>query len=194
MAFMIAAMVAAVIVSASITSTKRIYDDQVRTQLDLTVESAVRVVRAELLKTRDEGNEAVIKEVSTENPDGSVTDEKTYTYSGNLETEIKAALEYVYENDQAYTGSFVVSASAPDGALKDVNVDYKLNYMDFDGKNEFTLYMTFSADDSNKRSSDDIHSEVSLTLKADSTPAEERTHTSADGKVITTEIKISWRS
>lgn len=125
-AFLVASMVAATIVTAAITSLKRVNNDRETLQRNLTLSSAAELVRDEMLNT------SLVYEETTNEETGAVTG--TYTGYGAFAEEMKAAVISVKNNIKYSSGSsggtsFSISVA---GLMEPVNVSYIMQTEDED--------------------------------------------------------------
>lgn len=145
LAFMVAAMVSVTIVTAALTSIKRVYNDREDQQQHLTLTSAAQLVRDEMLATTYEKKEII----SVSGPAKPTT---TVTVSGVFSSEMKKAIEYVNNFGQSsgtvgdYTStSDTAFTVAVTGVTDPVTVNFT---MKSEGEEKYNVVFTFTLKDS----------------------------------------------
>ena len=140
LAFMVAAVVSVVIVSAALTNVKRVYSDRAAQQNHLTLTSAAQLVREEMKGTTC----TITKETSGE------TTTVSYEATGTFAEEMKTAVAYVDNNTGEYKSpTFTMTTHGLD--MKTVNVSYimKVNQEGTEAAQEqYDVVFTFTIDGS----------------------------------------------
>ena len=173
LAFLVAAMVSVTIVTAAVTTVKRVNSDREAQQAQLTLISAAQLVRDEMEETR-----YIITttktEITTKGEGGKgethTSESVNKSAEGTFATEMKTAVEYVDFNeplDKPYTAdnAFQITAAGSGFEMKPVNVSfvmkkvggiyYSVFTLSIDGTGE-TLFLKMNGAGPNKYGEDKI--------------------------------------
>ena len=178
LAFLVAAMVCATIITAATSSVKRVHSDRESQQMQLAITSAAQLVR----DTMGETQYCITTVTTTEN--GNAQKETTKTAAGVFAQEIKDAIAYIdIHGGSAYAGGMNLSVSGTD--LPVIAVSF---VMTSDIAEPYKLLFTLRAQETGEV--------LYLTMESSST-MESKTETIQSGsnqtKTVTTETTtITW--
>ena len=178
LAFLVAAMVCATIITAATSSVKRVHSDRESQQMQLAITSAAQLVR----DTMGETQYCITTVTTTEN--GNATTETTKTAAGVFAQEIKDAIAYIdIHGGSAYADGMNLSVSGTD--LPVIAVSF---VMTSDIAEPYKLLFTLRAQETGEV--------LYLTMESSST-TESKTETIQSGsnqtKTVTTETTtITW--
>ena len=178
LAFLVAAMVCATIITAATSSVKRVHSDRESQQMQLAITSAAQLVR----DTMGETQYCITTVTTTEN--GNATTETTKTAAGVFAQEIKDAIAYIdIHGGSAYADGMNLSVSGTD--LPVIAVSF---VMTSDIAEPYKLLFTLRAQETGEV--------LYLTMESSST-TERKTKTIPSGsnrtKTVTTETTtITW--
>ena len=179
LAFLVAAMVCATIITAATSSVKRVHSDRESQQMQLAISSAAQLVR----DTMGETQYRITNVTTTEK--GTTKTETTKTATGVFASEIKSAINHVdeYQTDASADG-MELSVSGTD--LPVIDVSFVMSAVD--GAKRYELLFTLKAHDTG---------EVLYLIMEPSSHTEDNTVTEKNNKnetkTTTTEITtITW--
>ena len=179
LAFLVAAMVCATIITAATSSVKRVHSDRETQQMHLTMTSAAQLVRDAMLDSS-----YTVTTITIDDEDPKIT----VTATGAFASDIKAAINYVDE----YHDEYDTDASADDMVLSVADTDLPIIDVSFvmtsDIAEPYKLLFTLKARDTGEV--------LYLTMESSST-TESKTETIQSGsnqtKTVTTETTtITW--
>lgn len=182
LAFLVASMVAITIITAAVTSMKRIYSDREEQQAHLTLTSAARLIRDEMGNTR-----YIIKTITSTDSSGIPNTEKITDAEGTFAAEMKEAVESVDTYGSQYKSNSTAFTLRVDGLdMNPVDVSF---IMQAEEGEKYKVIFTLSLEGSGET--------VFLTMDG-STPERvgnpETITDPEDGSQTTTEINaITWR-
>ena len=176
LAFLVAAMVCATIITAATSSVKRVHSDRETQQMHLTMTSAAQLVRDAML---DSSYTVTTITIDDEEP------KITVTATGAFASEIEAAINYVDE----YHDEYDTDASADDMVLSVADTDLPIIDVSFkmsaDTTEPYKLLFTLRVQDTGEN--------LYLTMK--SSRKTDNTVTESKDKTVTTETTtITWKN
>ena len=157
LAFLVAAVVSVVIVTAAVTNVKRIYSDREAQQDHLTLLSAAQLVRDEMNKTlyiyETTVTTTVTKDAEGKETEDTHTSEKEYAV-GTFETQIEAAFQHFKNNGSTYDSDSISNFTISVDELKTVNVSFTMQPKQEQYKIVFTLSIDNSGEPLSVKNSD----------------------------------------
>ena len=176
LAFLVAAMVCATIITAATSNVKRVHSDRETQQMHLTMTSAAQLVRDAML---DSSYTVTTITIDDEEP------KITVTATGAFASEIEAAINYVDE----YHDEYDTDASADDMVLSVADTDLPIIDVSFkmsaDTTEPYKLLFTLRVQDTGEN--------LYLTMK--SSRKTDNTVTESKDKTVTTETTtITWKN
>ncbi|MGN1141648.1 MAG: hypothetical protein ACI4TF_10630 [Oliverpabstia sp.] len=179
LAFMVAAMVSVTIITAAVSSIKRVYNDREEQQAHLTLTSAAQLIRDEMLDT-------TVKEVVTIKNSGNSEENKTTetTSTGAFGVDMQDAVKYVDINDLTYSsGSKFIKIEADSLNMDGVKATFT---MQADAAEKYKVIFTLTLE----------NSEETIYLTMTGSPGQTTTSTSTDQGVQTTTntTEIKWNN
>ena len=184
LAFLVAAVVSVVIVTAAVTNVKRIYSDREAQQDHLTLLSAAQLVRDEMEKTRY----IITTTTTTTTTTGETGEEITETTTtvdksaeGTFAAEIKDAVGYV-DQSKPFSTAFIVKVDGLDD-MKLVKVSL---VMKAEEEEKYYLVFTLSIDETGE-------ADETLFLKMTS-PGIEYSDTAENGNQTIKTEEIKWKN
>ena len=185
LAFLVAAVVSVVIVTAAVTNVKRIYSDREAQQDHLTLLSAAQLVRDEMEKTRY----IITTTTTTTTTTGENGEEITKTTTtvdksaeGTFAAEMKYAVDHVDEYSTPFSTAFKVKVDGLDD-MKPVKVSF---VMKAEEEEKYYLVFTLSIDETGE-------ADETLFLKMTS-PGIEYSDTAENGNQTIKTEEIKWKN
>ena len=155
LAFLVAAVVSVTIISAAVTTVRRVNSDREAQQAQLTLDSAAQLVRDEMEETKyiitttkTETTTTTIEENGTSTSTTDVTIRVDKSAEGTFATEMKTAVEYVQDHEHLtvpYTAddAFQIKVDGASGfKMAPVNVSFIMKT----GEEKYHLVFTLSID------------------------------------------------
>ena len=185
LAFLVAAVVSVVIVTAAVTNVKRIYSDREAQQDHLTLLSAAQLVRDEMEKTRYIITTTTTTTTTTGENGEEITETTTTvdkSAEGTFAAEIKDAVGYVDQCPKPFSTAFIVKVDGLDD-MKPVKDSF---VMKAEEEEKYYLVFTLSIDETGE-------ADETLFLKMTS-PGIEYSDTAENGNQTIKTEEIKWKN
>lgn len=185
LAFLVAAVVSVVIVTAAVTNVKRIYSDREAQQDHLTLLSAAQLVRDEMEKTRYIITTTTTTTTTTGENGEEITETTTTvdkSAEGTFAAEMKDAVDHVDEYSTPFSTAFKVKVDGLDD-MKPVKVSF---VMKAEEEEKYYLVFTLSIDETGE-------ADETLFLKMTS-PGIEYSDTTENGNQTIKTEEIKWKN
>lgn len=180
-AFVVASMVSVTLITAAVTTSKRVHSDREVQQIKLTLDSAAELLRNEMNHVKYMETTTVTK-VADEDPVTTVT----ATAAGTLKEEIKKAVSYVdtYHTDFKGDASTQLCIHPDDTELQPVDATFT---MKSDADDQYNVVFTLNI----RGQSETVY----LSMYGNKKTRSSNTTTKADGTVVVETIEeITWGS